>query len=100
MDFSDQILKLSKQLFETIQKLTFQIEITINKKEIRVQLELNISSPTHHLKGNVGGKIAFGWEVENKKAKNEKKLEKIKEALVRKTELPKTGEWTPNNAQE
>ncbi|KAG9305658.1 hypothetical protein G9A89_022580 [Geosiphon pyriformis] len=34
MDLSDQILKLSKQLFETIQKLTSQIEITIDKKEI------------------------------------------------------------------
>ncbi|KAG9293194.1 hypothetical protein G9A89_010531 [Geosiphon pyriformis] len=35
MDLSDQILKLSKQLFKTIQKSTSQIEITIDKKEIR-----------------------------------------------------------------
>ncbi|KAG9286435.1 hypothetical protein G9A89_014601 [Geosiphon pyriformis] len=27
-------------------------------------------------------------------------LEKIKESLARETKLPKTGEWTPNNAQE
>ncbi|KAG9302635.1 hypothetical protein G9A89_007339 [Geosiphon pyriformis] len=35
MDLSNQILKLSKQLFKTIQKLTSQIEITIDKKEIQ-----------------------------------------------------------------
>ncbi|KAG9304203.1 hypothetical protein G9A89_019765 [Geosiphon pyriformis] len=85
MDLSDQILKLSKQLFETIQKFSAQIEITINKKEIRykdksrrkkvrVQLELNIPSSIHHPKGNVGGKIAFGQEVKKKEEKNEKKV--------------------------
>ncbi|KAG9304613.1 hypothetical protein G9A89_020177 [Geosiphon pyriformis] len=67
---------------------------------MRVQLELNVSSPTHYPKGNVEEKIAFGWEVDKKEAKNEKKLEKIKEALARETKLSETGEWTPDNAQE
>ncbi|KAG9302277.1 hypothetical protein G9A89_008768 [Geosiphon pyriformis] len=65
----------------------------------RVQLELNIPFPTHYPKSNVGGKIVFRWEVEKKETKNEKKLEKIKEALAHGTKLLKTGEWTPNNAQ-
>ncbi|KAG9285810.1 hypothetical protein G9A89_013235 [Geosiphon pyriformis] len=38
--------------------------------------------------------------VEKKKAKNEKKLKEIKEALVHGTKLPETEEWTPDNAQE
>ncbi|KAG9300286.1 hypothetical protein G9A89_011359 [Geosiphon pyriformis] len=67
---------------------------------MRVQLELNVSSPTHHPKGNMGGKIVFGRGVEKKEAKNKKKLEEIKQALACRTELPKTGEWTPDNAQE
>ncbi|KAG9307269.1 hypothetical protein G9A89_017097 [Geosiphon pyriformis] len=67
---------------------------------MRVQLELNVFSPTHHPKGNVRGKIAFGQEVEKKEAKNEKKLEEIKQALAHGTELPETGEWTPDNTQE
>ncbi|KAG9301333.1 hypothetical protein G9A89_018005 [Geosiphon pyriformis] len=88
MDFSDQILKLSKQLFETIQKSTSQIEITINKKEIwykdkskrgenKSSIRIKCSFPTHHPKGNVGGKIAFRREVEKKEAKNKKKKEKL-----------------------
>ncbi|KAG9303940.1 hypothetical protein G9A89_005850 [Geosiphon pyriformis] len=47
---------------------------------MRVQLELNVPSPIHHPKDNVGGKIAFGQGVKKNEAKNEKK--------------------TPDNAQE
>ncbi|KAG9300257.1 hypothetical protein G9A89_011330 [Geosiphon pyriformis] len=67
---------------------------------MRVQLELNIPSPTHYPKGNVGGKIAFGWKMKKKEAKNEKKFKKIKEALARETEHSETEEWTPDNTQE
>ncbi|KAG9288987.1 hypothetical protein G9A89_015536 [Geosiphon pyriformis] len=75
-------------------------KIRAGERRTRVQLELNVSSPTHYLKGNVEGKIVFRRKVEKKEAKNEKKLEEIKEALACRTELPKTGEWTLDNAQE
>ncbi|KAG9291600.1 hypothetical protein G9A89_022019 [Geosiphon pyriformis] len=75
-------------------------KIRAGERRMRVQLELNVSSPTHYSKGNVERKIAFGWGVEKKEAKNEKKLEEIKEALARGTKLPETEEWTPDNIQE
>ncbi|KAG9296294.1 hypothetical protein G9A89_014886 [Geosiphon pyriformis] len=75
-------------------------KIKAGEGRTRDQLELNVLFPTYHLKGNMGEKIAFGRRVEKKEAKNEKKLEEIKQALARGTELPETGEWTLNNAQE
>ncbi|KAG9288093.1 hypothetical protein G9A89_017688 [Geosiphon pyriformis] len=80
--------------------IRYGTKIRAREEKTRVQLKLNIPSPTHHLKGNMGGKIAFRWGVEKKKAKNKKKLEEIKQALVYGTKLPETGEWTPDNAQE
>ncbi|KAG9291451.1 hypothetical protein G9A89_021870 [Geosiphon pyriformis] len=78
----------------------YDTKIRTGEGRMKVQLELNVPSPTHHSKGNVGGKIVFEWRVEKKEAKNEKKFEEIKEALTYETKLLKTGEWTPDNAQE
>ncbi|KAG9297035.1 hypothetical protein G9A89_001536 [Geosiphon pyriformis] len=80
--------------------IRYGTKIRAEKGKMRVQLELNVLFSTHHPKDNVGEKIAFGQEVEKKEAKNKKKFEEIKEVLVHKTELPETGEWTPDNAQE
>ncbi|KAG9298365.1 hypothetical protein G9A89_003182 [Geosiphon pyriformis] len=113
MDLSDQILKLSKQLFETIQKLTSQIEITIDKKEIwykdksrRGEDESSIrtkhSLPYPPPERQCGRKNCF-WVGDGKEGGKERekgykkrylvpKLEEIKKALARGTELPKTRE--------
>ncbi|KAG9289641.1 hypothetical protein G9A89_014376 [Geosiphon pyriformis] len=77
----------------------YDTKIRAGEGRMRVQLELNVPSPTHYPKGNVGGKIAFMWEVKKKETKNEKKLKEIKEALAHETKLSETGEWTPNNTQ-
>ncbi|KAG9292795.1 hypothetical protein G9A89_006356 [Geosiphon pyriformis] len=121
MDLSDQILKLSKQLFETIQKSTSQIEITIDKKEIwykdksrRGEDESSIrtkhSLPYPPPKRQCGKKNCLQAGGGKKGGKERKKgykrrylvpeLKEIKEALAHGTELPETGEWTPDNAQE
>ncbi|KAG9288223.1 hypothetical protein G9A89_020529 [Geosiphon pyriformis] len=80
MDLSDQILKLFKQLFETIQKLTSQIEITIDKKKIQKNCLW------------AGGEKEEDKEQEKgyKRRYLVSKLEKIKKALACKTELLKT----------
>ncbi|KAG9285767.1 hypothetical protein G9A89_013192 [Geosiphon pyriformis] len=40
----------------------------------RIQLKLNVSSPTHHPKGNVGGKIAFRQKTPDNTQKWKEKL--------------------------
>ncbi|KAG9301802.1 hypothetical protein G9A89_003189 [Geosiphon pyriformis] len=113
MDLSDQILKLSKQLFKTIQKSTSQIEITIDKKEIRYKnknrrredessIRTKHSLPYPPPERQCGRKnclqVGGGKEGGKEQKKGYKRrylvpeLEKIKEALARGTELPKTGE--------
>ncbi|KAG9307005.1 hypothetical protein G9A89_003056 [Geosiphon pyriformis] len=121
MDFSDQILKLSKQLFETIQKSPAQIEITIDKKEIwykdksrRREDESSIKTkrslfypPPERQCWRKNCLRAEGREERGKEQKKGYKrrylvpeLKEIKEALAHETELPETKEWTPDNAQE
>ncbi|KAG9285984.1 hypothetical protein G9A89_022660 [Geosiphon pyriformis] len=121
MDLSDQILKLSKQLFETIQKLTFQIEITIDKKEIRykdknrrgedeslirTKCSLFYPPPERQCWRKNCLQAEGRKEGSKKREKGYKRrylvpeLKEIKEALARETKLLKTGEWTPDNVLE
>ncbi|KAG9290649.1 hypothetical protein G9A89_011612 [Geosiphon pyriformis] len=121
MDLSDQILKLSKQLFETIQKSTSQIEITIDKKEIwykdksrreedksliRTKHSLSYPPPERQCWRKNCLRIRGGKEEGKKREKGYKRrylvleLEEIKEALAHGTKLSETEEWTSNNAQE
>ncbi|KAG9289160.1 hypothetical protein G9A89_022469 [Geosiphon pyriformis] len=82
MDLSDQILKLSKQLFETIQKFSAQIKITIDKKEIQKNC----------LWAEGGEKRGKEQEKDYKRRYLVPELKEIKKALARETKLPKTGE--------
>ncbi|KAG9296603.1 hypothetical protein G9A89_015195 [Geosiphon pyriformis] len=121
MNLSDQILKLSKQLFETIQKLTSQIEITIDKKEIwykdksrrredkssiRTKHSFPYPPPERQCWRKNCFQVGGGKEGDKEQEKDYKrrylvpKLKKIKEALARETELPKTEKWTLDNPQE
>ncbi|KAG9305430.1 hypothetical protein G9A89_021148 [Geosiphon pyriformis] len=113
MNFSDQILKLSKQLFETIQKSTSQIEITIDKKEIwykdksrrgkdkssiRTKCFLPYPPPERQCERKNCLRAGGGKEGGKEREKNYKrrylvpKLEEIKQALAHGTKLPETGE--------
>ncbi|KAG9285621.1 hypothetical protein G9A89_009261 [Geosiphon pyriformis] len=66
-------------------------KIRAEKRRTRVQLELNVPSPTHHSKGNMGGKIAFRWKTPDNTQKWKERLPpaywfyKIEEQLDLKT---------------
>ncbi|KAG9298415.1 hypothetical protein G9A89_000414 [Geosiphon pyriformis] len=121
MDLSNQILQLLKQLFDVIQQFSAQIEITINKKKLwykdKSRKEENESStrtkyffPYTPPKKQYWRKNCFWAEGEKEREKRREKgykrrylvpeIEEIKKSLSRGTELPETGEWTLDNAQE
>ncbi|KAG9299508.1 hypothetical protein G9A89_020679 [Geosiphon pyriformis] len=92
IDLSDQILQLSKQLFDAIQQFSAQIEVTINRKKICYK---------DRNKKGIGLKESMKeQEKVYKRRYLVPELEEIKEALAYEINLSKTGEWTPDNTKE